>query len=107
MQLDEMQFRARHQDVGLCRSVGFMMLAAVHPDPVFRRPALRPFLLGKDVFGSCRLCSAVDQIVVAVARRSVRQSEWGHFVSCLDRQSLKLSIVKVEAHVVCLQCATP
>ena len=70
------------------------MLAAVHPGPVFPDPAPRPFHPEKDVSGSCRLCSAavVDQIVVpAVAGRFVRHSGWGHFVSCLDRQSLELS----------------
>ena len=85
------------------------MLAAVRPGPVFPDPSPRPFHPEKGVFGRYRLCSrVVGQIVVPAAGRFVRHSVWGHFVSCVDRQSLELSSSwKFEAHLACLQCARP
>jgi hypothetical protein len=85
------------------------MLAAVRPGPVFPDPAPPRFYPEKGVFGRYRLYSfVVGQIVVPAAGRFVRHSVWGHFVSCLDRQSLELSSSWMfEAPLVCLQCTRP
>jgi hypothetical protein len=70
-----------------------MKLAAVHLRPVFRDPALHPFLLEKDVSESYRLYFVVvGHVVVPVAAgRSAHHSGWTHPASCLDHQSLVFS----------------
>jgi hypothetical protein len=81
----------------------FMMLGVGHPGPVFPRPAPVLFPPEKDVSGRCLVGSVVVvQIAVPVAAgRFVRHSGWNHFVSCLDRRSLKVSSLEVEADLAC------
>src|ERR1051326_981437 len=92
-----MQFTAPTPECQGCSLRTLMMLAAVHPGSCFSGSCstVRSSFRGPFLEEVIRVLLFAGRIFAPAAGRSVRRSRGGHFVSCLDRQSLKLSTCEV------------